>query len=76
MADLTKIFSAIQQVWVLTGDKLETAVNIAFSCGHFKRGMELLTISKPETVEEILQTLQYSHFLESCYLRIANQVFL
>ena len=33
------------KVWVLTGDKLETAVNIAFSCGHFKRGMEILELS-------------------------------
>lgn len=24
------------QVWVLTGDKQETAVNISHSCGHFK----------------------------------------
>ena len=24
------------QVWVLTGDKEETAVNISHSCGHFK----------------------------------------
>lgn len=33
------------QVWVLTGDKVETAVNIAYSCGHFKRFMTILTLT-------------------------------
>lgn len=33
------------RVWVLTGDKLETALNIAYSCGHFKRGMKVLELS-------------------------------
>ncbi len=47
------------QVWVLTGDKLETAVNIANSCGHFKRGMELLILSDPEKTEETLDELEY-----------------
>ena len=47
------------QVWVLTGDKLETAVNIAHSCGHFKRGMELLIINGPEATEETLEDLKY-----------------
>nr|XP_053653910.1 phospholipid-transporting ATPase IF-like isoform X2 [Cherax quadricarinatus] len=33
------------KVWVLTGDKIETAVNIAFSCGHFKRFMKILYVN-------------------------------
>ncbi|KAK3884823.1 hypothetical protein Pcinc_010929 [Petrolisthes cinctipes] len=33
------------KVWVLTGDKVETAVNIAYSCGHFKRFMTILTLT-------------------------------
>ncbi|KAG0711153.1 putative phospholipid-transporting ATPase IF [Chionoecetes opilio] len=32
-------------VWVLTGDKVETAVNIAYSCGHFKRFMTVLSLT-------------------------------
>ena len=46
---------------MLTGDKLETAVNIAFSCGHFKRTMNILEISvaRPEHTEEILLNLKY-----------------
>lgn len=42
------------RVWVLTGDKLETAVNIAFSCGHFKRGMKLLEVSGTDDIERAL----------------------
>ena len=51
-------FNFESQVWVLTGDKLETAVNIAHSCGHFKRGMELLIMSDPEKTEETLDELE------------------
>ncbi|XP_032670766.1 probable phospholipid-transporting ATPase IF isoform X2 [Odontomachus brunneus] len=32
------------KVWVLTGDKAETAENIAFLCGHFKKGTEILRL--------------------------------
>lgn len=42
------------KIWVLTGDKLETAVNIAHSCGHFKRGMHIFELSISDSVEEIL----------------------
>jgi phospholipid-translocating ATPase len=43
----------------LTGDKLETAVNIAFSCGHFKRTMEILELSGTGRVEAVLNDLRY-----------------
>ncbi|XP_054262795.1 phospholipid-transporting ATPase IF-like [Macrosteles quadrilineatus] len=36
------------KVWVLTGDKVETALNVAYSCGHFKLGtqeLDLINIS-------------------------------
>ena len=33
------------KVWVLTGDKKETAINISQSCGHFLPGMSLIDIS-------------------------------
>ncbi|XP_068247329.1 LOW QUALITY PROTEIN: phospholipid-transporting ATPase IF-like [Palaemon carinicauda] len=33
------------KVWVLTGDKVETAVNIAYSCGHFKKFMTVLGLT-------------------------------
>lgn len=47
------------QIWVLTGDKLETALNIANSCGHFKRGTEILTVSGKELVSETLENMKY-----------------
>ena len=33
------------KVWVLTGDKKETAINISQSCGHFLPGMTLIDIA-------------------------------
>lgn len=42
------------KIWVLTGDKLETAVNIAHSCGHFKRGMNIFELSSSDEVEDKL----------------------
>ena len=32
-------------VWILTGDKKETAINISYSCGHFEAGMTILDIT-------------------------------
>lgn len=39
------------KLWVLTGDKVETAINIGFSCNLLDNDMELLVI-KPEIVNE------------------------
>lgn len=33
------------RVWVLTGDKIETAVNIAYACKLFVYGMDLIQLS-------------------------------
>lgn len=38
------IFFFFIQVWILTGDKAETAENIAYLCGQFKRGTEILKL--------------------------------
>lgn len=35
------------KIWVLTGDKVETAVNIGFSCNLLKKEMSLLLIKPP-----------------------------
>ncbi|XP_076370308.1 phospholipid-transporting ATPase IF-like isoform X1 [Tachypleus tridentatus] len=32
------------KVWVLTGDKEETAINVSYLSGHFQKGMELLKL--------------------------------
>jgi len=33
---LIRLGAAGIKTWVLTGDKKETAINISFSCGHFR----------------------------------------
>lgn len=44
-------------VWVLTGDKQETAVNIAYSCRLFSTDMEVITLNarSQETTEETIR---------------------
>jgi phospholipid-translocating ATPase len=48
------------KIWVLTGDKLETAVNISNSCGHFKMNNKnkLFYITKAKSTQEIKSNLQ------------------
>lgn len=46
------------QVWVLTGDKVETAVNIAYSCGHFKKFMTVLSLTGLQDAEHAAARLQ------------------
>ncbi|KAG8282309.1 putative phospholipid-transporting ATPase IF [Homalodisca vitripennis] len=50
--------SAGIKVWVLTGDKVETALNIAYSCGHFKQGTRRLDLYDLTSETECLNTLQ------------------
>jgi magnesium-transporting ATPase (P-type) len=56
------------KVWVLTGDKIETAINIGFSCGLLENDMVKFIVeeTKIENVEskfdEILQEVQTVKF--------------
>ncbi|CAB4010803.1 probable phospholipid-transporting ATPase IF isoform X1, partial [Paramuricea clavata] len=45
------------KVWVLTGDKHETAVNISHSCGHVQAGMDVLEIVRKDSVHDVQQSL-------------------
>jgi len=45
------------KVWVLTGDKQETAVNISHSCGHIKKGMEVMMVTQKKTPESVIEGL-------------------
>lgn len=45
------------KVWVLTGDKKETAINISNSCKHFSKNMEHLIITDLKTRTEIERRL-------------------
>ena len=49
------------KVWVLTGDKKETAINISQSCGHFLPSMSLIDIAglkKQDTGKVMAQKLE------------------
>ncbi|GFG30600.1 hypothetical protein Cfor_10512 [Coptotermes formosanus] len=45
------------KVWILTGDKVETAVNISLSCGHLKPSARQLYLTGHTAPETCLQTL-------------------
>lgn len=68
------------KVWVLTGDKMETAINIGFSCRLLNKNMILIVIKGSDT-EETLQQLKnayeriwsrYFSFGEASYDQIAS----
>ena len=39
------------KVWVLTGDKVETAINIGYSCGLLNNDMEQFLINTGDAIE-------------------------
>lgn len=47
---IDKLAQAGIKIWVLTGDKLETAINIGFACSFLRQGMKqiLITLDTPE----------------------------
>lgn len=45
------------KLWVLTGDKVETAISIGFSCNLLDPGMDLLVVTRPEALSENLQNM-------------------
>ncbi|KAM0004042.1 putative P-type phospholipid transporter [Helianthus debilis subsp. tardiflorus] len=49
---IDKLAQAGIKIWVLTGDKMETAINIGFSCSLLREGMKQITIilESPEII--------------------------
>uniref|UniRef100_A0A8C9D8Q9 Phospholipid-transporting ATPase n=1 Tax=Panthera leo TaxID=9689 RepID=A0A8C9D8Q9_PANLE len=47
------------KMWVLTGDKQETAVNIAYACNIFEEEMDGMFIVEGKNNETVLQELRY-----------------
>ena len=47
------------RVWVLTGDKKETAINISYSCKHFSNEMNKLIITDLREPNDIKMRLDY-----------------
>ena len=50
----------ILQIWILTGDKAESVENIAFFCGHFKQGTEILRLTNEDSAQSCFSRL--THF--------------
>ncbi|KAJ4752769.1 Phospholipid-transporting ATPase [Rhynchospora pubera] len=49
---IDKLAQAGIKIWVLTGDKLETAINIGYACSLLRQGMKqiLITLDSPEII--------------------------
>ncbi|KAJ4973240.1 hypothetical protein NE237_006414 [Protea cynaroides] len=49
---IEKLSQAGVKIWVLTGDKMETAVNIGYACNLLREGMRqiVITLDKPEVI--------------------------
>ena len=47
------------KVWILTGDKKETARNISWSCGHLRPDMHLIDITGLESPQSAENTLKH-----------------
>lgn len=52
---LRKLEKAGVKVWVLTGDKQETAINIGLSCGAIEEGMDVVIINEDNVVDTSAQ---------------------
>ncbi|KAK8960196.1 putative phospholipid-transporting ATPase 4 [Platanthera guangdongensis] len=46
---IDKLAQAGLKIWVLTGDKMETAINIGFACSLLRQGMKQISISTMNT---------------------------
>ncbi|XP_043926244.1 phospholipid-transporting ATPase IF isoform X3 [Protopterus annectens] len=46
------------KIWVLTGDKHETAVSVSLSCGHFHRTMNVLELVQQKTDNDCAEQLR------------------
>ena len=60
--DVPKTLEALRmggiKIWVLTGDKKETALNISYSCKHFTYDMKKLFLTDLQEMEEIKTQLK------------------
>ncbi|TGZ70327.1 hypothetical protein CRM22_003260 [Opisthorchis felineus] len=72
---ITALREAGIQVWVLTGDKEETAVNISYSAGHFFVGMSEVRITRHTSLRSCLDALntQWERMKEAKRLLASQQ---
>ncbi|KAJ9187328.1 hypothetical protein P3X46_002795 [Hevea brasiliensis] len=55
---IDKLAQAGIKIWVLTGDKMETAINIGFACSLLRQGMKQVTISSETPENKALQKME------------------
>ncbi|KZV55885.1 phospholipid-transporting ATPase 8 [Dorcoceras hygrometricum] len=50
---INKLANAGIKIWVITGDKMETAINIGYACGLLRENMEqiVITLDSPDIIE-------------------------
>ena len=69
---IESIRSAGVKIWMLTGDKKETAINIGYSCGLVERDMAV--VSWQETVEQTIQARQQYGNRHCCLVATGNDL--
>jgi len=57
-ATIAALRAAGMRFWVLTGDKVETAVSIAYSSNVFEHGMKVTNVANPSTRASLIEDLQ------------------
>ncbi|XP_062573567.1 phospholipid-transporting ATPase IF-like [Saccostrea cucullata] len=73
---ITTLRRAGIKVWVLTGDKEETAVNISYSAGHIHDGMEELRLTKASCTDHTTCGEEITKNIHRCQvLNSSNQQF-
>ncbi|XP_074302179.1 putative phospholipid-transporting ATPase 4 isoform X1 [Silene latifolia] len=76
---IDKLAQAGLKLWVLTGDKMETAINIGFSCSLLRQGMKQICIaamnveeSSNDSEEKVLVLTTEQAIKENILLQITN----
>uniref|UniRef100_A0A671SMV9 Phospholipid-transporting ATPase n=1 Tax=Sinocyclocheilus anshuiensis TaxID=1608454 RepID=A0A671SMV9_9TELE len=62
------------KVWVLTGDKHETAVSVSLSCGHFHRTMNILELVQQKSDSECAEQLRRLALNEHTFQKANNSL--
>lgn len=66
---IAKISKANIKIWVLTGDKLETAINIGYSCQLLTNDMEVFTIEAKNEQDLIRQITEKRRIVDEALAR-------
>ncbi|KAF9617707.1 hypothetical protein IFM89_038207 [Coptis chinensis] len=67
---IDKLAQAGLKIWVLTGDKMETAINIGFACSLLRQGMKQICITTTES--DILAQNAHKAVKENILMQITN----